>query len=240
MINSWRLVNSGWIRAAGKESHLRPCWACINNPSFFSTTTSSSGHDQEELVKKSKEFPPNSSIIPVNVSNRNPRNLEKLRIAEKISGWDLDKEGRSYWNKLTVEMTGRHVTAKIVHVFGQVPVSASTNEWCIKKFLYSTKDAVAAKAVGEVLAHRCLQLGITEVACFLSEEDRKKEKISLILKALEDGGVSLDESGQIEIPWSLNYPVMPEKSWEVHEDISDKLDDAEQLITYFKKGKTST
>lgn len=42
---------------------------------------------------------------------------------------------------------------------------------------FSTKDAAAAKAVGQVLAHRCLQLGITEVSCFLSEEDRKKEKV---------------------------------------------------------------
>lgn len=62
-------------------------------------------------------------------------------------------------------------------------------------------------------------------------------QISLILKALEDGGVTLDESGQIRIPWSLNFPTMPEKSWEVHEDISDKLEDAEQLISYFQKGK---
>lgn len=28
--------------------------------------------------------------------------MEKLRIAERISGWDLDKEGRSYWNKLVI------------------------------------------------------------------------------------------------------------------------------------------
>jgi len=75
---------------------------------------------------------------------------------------------------------------------------------------------------------------------FYRKRTEKKEKISLILNALEDGGVTLEESGQIEIPWALNFPTMPEKSWEVHEDISDKLEDAEQLISYFKKGKTST
>jgi hypothetical protein len=26
--------------------------------------------------------------------------------------------------------------AKVVHVSGVIPVTASTNEWCIKKFLY--------------------------------------------------------------------------------------------------------
>lgn len=64
-------------------------------------------------------------------------------------------------------------------------------------------------------------------------------QISLIIGALEDGGVTLEEPGQIEIPWSLNYPTMPEKSWEVHEDISDQLDEADKLLHYFKKAPHS-
>lgn len=31
--------------------------------------------------------------------NRNPRNLERLRIAYKPSGYHLEKPGRSFWHK---------------------------------------------------------------------------------------------------------------------------------------------
>jgi large subunit ribosomal protein L18 len=33
------------------------------------------------------------------VYNRNPRNLEKLRIAYKPAGYHLDKPGREFWHK---------------------------------------------------------------------------------------------------------------------------------------------
>ncbi|OXA62374.1 39S ribosomal protein L18, mitochondrial [Folsomia candida] len=235
MINSvLGIFNSNSARISSELS--RKCPRCFR---FISSSSNSNSSSTISSPIKKKEFPPNNTLIMDKVSNRNPRNLEKLRIAEKISGWDLEKEGRSYWNKLTIELTGRHITAKVVHVLGQIPVSASTNEWCIKKFLYNTRDSVSAKTIGQVLAHRCLQVGITELSCYLSEEDRKKEKISLIIGALEDGGVTLEEPGQIEIPWSLNYPTMPEKSWEVHEDISDQLDEADKLLHYFKKAPHS-
>lgn len=33
------------------------------------------------------------------LTNRNPRNLEFLRIANKPEGYALDKPGRCFWNK---------------------------------------------------------------------------------------------------------------------------------------------
>lgn len=36
------------------------------------------------------------------VFNRNPRNLEKLRIAYKPSGYHLDQPGRSFWHKYSI------------------------------------------------------------------------------------------------------------------------------------------
>jgi len=33
------------------------------------------------------------------VYNRNPRNLEKLRIAYKPAGYHLEKPGREFWHK---------------------------------------------------------------------------------------------------------------------------------------------
>jgi len=177
----------------------------------------------------------NRDIVPGMVNNRNPHNLEKLRIADKATGWDLEVPDRSYWNKLVIDLSSRHINAKVVHVFGRTPVSVSTKEWCIKQFLYNTRDDVAAKTIGDVLGHRCLQLGITELACFLPEEERKKEKISIILSALQETGISLEEPSQIIIPWDLNYPTLPEKSWEIYEDFEDKLHASEYLVHKNKK-----
>ncbi|XP_046689086.1 39S ribosomal protein L18, mitochondrial-like [Homalodisca vitripennis] len=70
--------------------------------------------------------------------NRNPRNLEKLRIALKPQGFHLDKPGKSYWNKLVLKYnrSARSVTGEVVHNSGHVAVSASTNEWALCKQLY--------------------------------------------------------------------------------------------------------
>lgn len=35
-----------------------------------------------------------------NVFNKNPRNLERLRIEYKNEGWPLEKENNTYWHKL--------------------------------------------------------------------------------------------------------------------------------------------
>lgn len=44
----------------------------------------------------------NSDILPV-LTNRNPRNLEKMRIAYKPNGYYLEKPGRCYWHKYYLE-----------------------------------------------------------------------------------------------------------------------------------------
>ena len=43
----------------------------------------------------------NDSLLDgcANVRNRNPRNLELLRIARKPVGWTLEKPGREYWHR---------------------------------------------------------------------------------------------------------------------------------------------
>ena len=41
----------------------------------------------------------NDQIIPHEFHNRNPRNLERLRIAYKPTGYHLEKPGREFWHK---------------------------------------------------------------------------------------------------------------------------------------------
>lgn len=38
--------------------------------------------------------------VKYNVINRNPRNLERLRIEFKNEGWGLEKQGNTFWHKL--------------------------------------------------------------------------------------------------------------------------------------------
>lgn len=45
-------------------------------------------HDNATLVEQCKE-----------IVNRNPRNLERLRIARKPQGYHLEEPGHSYWHK---------------------------------------------------------------------------------------------------------------------------------------------
>lgn len=45
-------------------------------------------HGNAEIIANCKE-----------IRNRNPRNLERLRIARKPVGYSLEKPGFSYWHK---------------------------------------------------------------------------------------------------------------------------------------------
>lgn len=40
-----------------------------------------------------------SSSAPAVFINRNPRNLERMRIARKPNGYHLEKPGRQFWHK---------------------------------------------------------------------------------------------------------------------------------------------
>lgn len=41
----------------------------------------------------------NNEIIPNVINNRNPRNLERMRIAYKPAGYHLERKGRDFWHK---------------------------------------------------------------------------------------------------------------------------------------------
>lgn len=151
--------------------------------------------------------------------NRNPRNLEKLRIGYKPDGYHLEKPGRSFWHKLEVNVSGRYVNAEIKHYQNGPVISASTSEWAIKKQLFKTKDTAAFVNLARVLAHRCQQSGITEMLC--SIEAVPGGKLDKFLKTVEENGVTLKEAPRYFAPkpWDATRE---EKPWEVlEEDIKD-------------------
>ncbi|KAJ8982585.1 hypothetical protein NQ317_005057 [Molorchus minor] len=156
--------------------------------------------------------PSNSEISPI-FTNRNPRNLEKLRIGYKPDGFHVDKPGKTYWHKLKIKASGRYVSAWINHFENGEVVKASTLEWAIKKQLYKPLDVSAYINLGRVLAERCVQSGILEVSCNVTPA-KPDTKLALFLKAVEEGGVKLSEPEQYKPsrPWDQ---FRPEKPWEV-------------------------
>lgn len=111
--------------------------------------------------------------------------------------------------------SGRHVTASIIHHQNGEVLSASTKEWALKEQLYKTNDTAAYVNLGRVLAQRCLESGFFEIQNFI-EPATKGGKVDLFLKALEDGGVCLQEPEQYKNPGPCEK-LRPEKPWEVTE-----------------------
>ncbi|ENN71560.1 39S ribosomal protein L18, mitochondrial-like [Dendroctonus ponderosae] len=156
----------------------------------------------------------NPNLAPVFV-NRNPRNLERLRIGYKPDGYHVDNPGRNYWHKLNLEVSSKYVTATVNHFENGEVLRASTCEWCIKKFLYSAKDTSAYINLGRILGMRCLQTGLTEISCYITPRN-ETDKVALFLKALQESGVELKEPPQYKAPYPWDQH-RPEKPWEVVE-----------------------
>ncbi|XP_024881648.1 39S ribosomal protein L18, mitochondrial [Temnothorax curvispinosus] len=159
-------------------------------------------HDNVELVERCTE-----------IVNRNPRNLERLRIARKPSGYHLNNPGHSYWHKLFLVKKPRYITAEVRHFENGPVVTASSAEWALKKQLYRTTDGSAYINVGRVLAQRCLEAGICEIEIDAALTGNKCE---LLIEELEKSNIILTEPPVYKYPNSWDR-YRPEKPWEIHE-----------------------
>ncbi|KYB27088.1 large ribosomal subunit protein uL18m [Tribolium castaneum] len=158
-----------------------------------------------------------SANLPIseNFVNRNPRNLERMRIGYKPDGYHLEKPGRCYWHKLNLRKTGRYIYATIDHFENGTVVKASTSEWALKKQLYKCRDTSAFYNLGRVLAERCLKFGLIEIRSDIVPP-KPDGKVAQFLQALQEGGVVLQEPPQFKParPWDQ---LRLEKPWEVTE-----------------------
>ncbi|KYN09004.1 PREDICTED: 39S ribosomal protein L18, mitochondrial [Trachymyrmex cornetzi] len=159
-------------------------------------------HSNAELIEACKE-----------IVNRNPRNLERLRIARKPQGYHLEKPGHTYWHKLFLIKKPRHITAEVRHFENGPVVSASSAEWALKKQLYRTIDSSAYINIGRVLAQRCLEAGICEMEV---DAALTGDKCELLIKELENNNIILTEPSVYKYPNSWDR-YRPEKPWEIHE-----------------------
>ncbi|KAM3963906.1 mitochondrial ribosomal protein L18 [Aphomia sociella] len=156
-----------------------------------------------------------SSTFPGEFVNRNPRNLERLRIARKPDGYHLEKPGRKFWHKLALISSNRTVTAQVVHYMNGPVLEAKTSEWALRKQLYSINDTCAYINLGRVFAQRCLESGISELYCNINPS--AEGKVKKFLDEVVKGGVKLEESDVYKKPnpWDLHRP---EKPWEIIEE----------------------
>ncbi|GCB81471.1 hypothetical protein scyTo_0022513, partial [Scyliorhinus torazame] len=134
-------------------------------------------------------YPPPQKMSIVSVSRRSPRssgpaNLSFLLLAPV---------------RLRFRKTQRHVTAYVEAVGsgGKAVISASTQEWAIKKHLSSTRDVAAAQNVGRVLAQRCLEAGIAYLTFRAIPWEYRAESVQRFRSAMKDGGVILSEPQRV-------------------------------------------
>ncbi|XP_072033040.1 large ribosomal subunit protein uL18m-like [Amphiura filiformis] len=142
--------------------------------------------------------------VAADFNNRNPRNLEKMGIAIKDRGWGLSNFHKQYWHKLHFEVKNRETQCHLEHRNGFQVLGASTKEWSIRKFLYSSSDVAAAHNIGRIMAHRCLQSGINHVCWKTKEPMRDNETVDAFVKGITDGGIILEE------PETYRYDTKPD------------------------------
>uniref|UniRef100_A0A8C6ID06 Large ribosomal subunit protein uL18m n=1 Tax=Mus spicilegus TaxID=10103 RepID=A0A8C6ID06_MUSSI len=141
--------------------------------------------------------PSQPEAVAPEFTNRNPRNLELLGVAQKERGLATVWPNREFWHRLRVVRTQHHVEAFIEHLNGQVVVSASTREWAIKKHLYSTRNVVACESIGRVLAQRCLEAGVNFMVYQLTPWEASSDSIKRLQNTITESGVMLREPRRI-------------------------------------------
>ncbi|XP_030046195.1 large ribosomal subunit protein uL18m isoform X2 [Microcaecilia unicolor] len=150
-----------------------------------------------QLYPESKVDTRENEVVSPHFMNRNPRNLERMALARKDRGWATVWPSRQFWHRLRFERSQNHVTAFVEHCDGHVVVSASTQEWAVKRHLYSTRDAAASENVGRVLAQRCLEAGISYMVFKVIPWEFNHEGVQRFRNAMMEGGVVLTEPRRI-------------------------------------------
>lgn len=146
------------------------------------------------------------------MTNRNPRNLELMKIGYKPNGWFLEAPVQNFWHRLAINKTSNGVLAQVIHHRAGSILQASTAEWPIKQYLYRANDTSAYINLARVFAQRCIEAGIYEMEC--AEEATPASKLAKFLETVEANGIALKESERY-VKHHPNYFIRMEKPWEV-------------------------
>jgi len=126
--------------------------------------------------------------------NRNPLNLGLMALGVKDRGWATTWPHQEYYHRLVFSRTQHHVIAEVFAYGNPQPVlTCSTREWAVKRELPSTRSVAACQAVGEILAQRCHQAGITRMVYRAIPWQYRSDAIQSFRRAVKEGGVLLSE-----------------------------------------------
>lgn len=135
----------------------------------------------------------NEAVNPT-FMNRNPRNLEQMALAVKDRGWKTTWPHRQCYHRLVFSRSQHHVTAEVFSTSSSVPIlTCSTKEWAIKRELGSTRCVAASQAVGEVLAQRCKQAGITRMVYRAIPWQYRSDAVQSFRTAMKESGIIFSE-----------------------------------------------
>lgn len=158
------------------------------------TVSVNSARCVSQAASQPEPSPDKNEAVNSTFVNRNPRNLEEMALAVKDRGWETTWPHRQFYHRLVFSRTQHHVTAQVFSSSSTVPVlSCSTKEWAVKQELASTTCVAACQAVGEVLAHRCRQAGITRMVYREIPWQYRSEAIQSFRTAMKEGGIILSE-----------------------------------------------
>ncbi|RWS28162.1 39S ribosomal protein L18-like protein [Leptotrombidium deliense] len=129
-----------------------------------------------------------NDVPPVQLVNRNPRNLEQLQFEQKSLGFEMDSPSVTYWNKIVLQRSGQHLKASVLHHSGADLISCVT---CMRN--ENSSDISSATNLGMILAKRCLEAGLMYVHIEMAPEELRTQKVDHFLKALRNNGLILKE-----------------------------------------------
>lgn len=101
----------------------------------------------------------------------------RLRRAKRTRA-NIEKQGV---NRMSVHRTPNHIYVQVIAPNGKILASASTLEKSVKPEIAYGGNVEAAKRIGELIAKRCLEVGINKLAF-----DRSGFKYHGRIKALAD------------------------------------------------------
>eukprot|EP00729_Bicosta_minor_P000431 gene431-27584_t len=102
---------------------------------------------------------------------------------------------------LRLNFTGRFAKADVDVPDGSLVVSATTREWYLESKLYSQCDQTASRVLGETMAQRLLESGITSVYWDIGTK-KYHGRVKKFIDAVVDGGISLKETKAFKFPRS--------------------------------------
>jgi len=123
--------------------------------------------------------------------NRNPRSPWLEGEKKPPPGFQTSSKKMDFVHRLRLTFSGRFVKADVDLGDGAIVLSTNTQEWHLERQLYSTVDKTAARVVGEVMAQRLLESGITRVYWDIGDK-KYHGRVKEFIDAVVAGGISFE------------------------------------------------